>query len=355
MKAKLLTLGVFFSLIFTVIPNLQSQTDSIVFTNGNTMVGEIKNMSMGVMQIETDYSDSDFKIDWELIKYIKSEQVYLVQTSTGDRYNGPFATTPGDPANIDIVDKDDGKVTIPLVNVVNLKTVDQSFMSRLDLSLSLGYNLTKANNNQQFSGRVDLGYMSNTIAVSLYGSMVNSFAEEKINDTITNKIETFRWDAGAGVNFFIIRDWFALVKNDLLHSSEQQLDLRSVTKGGFGNYIVNNQRMYFLVAAGAAWNYEDYMFPDSTQTNPRNSGEGFLGVEYKIFDIGDLKINTSLYGYPSFTEAGRIRSDFMFDIKYEFAFDLYFGVGFTLNYDSKPATGSDPTDYVLQTSIGWEL
>lgn len=355
MIAKLLTLGVFLSLMFIGISNLQSQTDSIVFTNGNYMVGEIKNMSMGVMQIETDYSDSDFKIDWELIKYIKSDQVYLVQTSTGDRYNGPFSTTPGDPAKIDIVDLDDGKVTIPLVNVVNLKTVDQSFISRLDLSLSLGYNLTKANNNRQFSGRVDMGYMSNTVAVSLYGSMVNSFAEEKIDDSTTNKIETFRWDAGAGVNFFIIRDWFALIKNDLLHTSEQQLELRSVTKAGFGNYIVNNQRMYFLVAGGIAWNFENYMNAPDSSANPTNSAEGFLGMEYRIFDIGDLKFTTSSYNYISITESPRFRSDFIFDINYEFAFDLFFGVGFTLNYDSRPAPGSDEIDYVLQTKIGWEL
>ena len=53
-----------------------AQTDSIVFTNGNYMVGEIKKMSMGVMQIETDYSDSDFKTDWELIEYIKNNKEF---------------------------------------------------------------------------------------------------------------------------------------------------------------------------------------------------------------------------------------------------------------------------------------
>ena len=60
MKTKhlLLSVSLFVFLAGPVI--LQAQTDSIVFTNGNYMVGEVKNMSMGVMQIETDYSDSDF-------------------------------------------------------------------------------------------------------------------------------------------------------------------------------------------------------------------------------------------------------------------------------------------------------
>jgi hypothetical protein len=342
--------------------NTQAQNDSIIFTNGDVMVGEIKNMKMGFLQVETDYSDDDFKVDWELIKYIKSGQVYLVQTTRGDRYNGPLETTPGDPSSIDIEDRNDGKVTVKLLDIVSLKTVDQTFVSRLDLSLSLGYNLAKANNSHQFSGRVNMGYLSNTVKISAYGSILNSFSEEKqtVDSTGTEtivKIETNRWDAGAGVNFFIVRDWFAMLSNDLLSSSELKLYLRSVTKGGFGNYVVNNQRMYLMLVGGAAWNSENYYSEslDTNQTNPRNSAEAFLGLDYQIFDIGDLKLKTTVYGYPSLTESGRFRTDFTFDINYEFAFDLFFGIGFTLNYDSQPASGSDPTDYVLQTTIGWEL
>jgi hypothetical protein len=325
------------------------------------MVGEIKKMSMGFMQVETDYSDADFQVDWELIKYVKSEQIFLIGTSIGERYNGPLQTTPGDPTSIDIEDKDDGKVTIKLLDVVSLKSVDQTFVSRLDLALSIGYSMTKANNNRQFSSRINLGYLSNTFKLNAYGSLFNGFAEEvqQVDDTTTTtvKIETNRWDAGLGLNFFIVRDWFALLSNDLLSTSEQQLWLRSVTKGGFGNYVVNNQRMYMLVAGGAAWNLENYYESslDSAQINPRNSAEAFLGFEYRIFDVGDLKLKTSVWAFPSLTESGRFRTDFAFDVNYEFAFDLFFGVGFTLNYDSKPASGSDPTDYVLQTTIGWSL
>jgi hypothetical protein len=90
-------------------------------------------------------------------------------------------------------------------------------------------------------------------------------------------------------------------------------------------------------------------------TNPNSSAEAYLGLEYKIFDLGDLKLNTSVYSYPSLTEKGRFRTDFNFDIRYEFAFDLFFGIGYTFNYDNQPAPGADPVDYVLQTSIGWEL
>ena len=72
MKTKYLPFKSLLIGLLLVTCSVKAQTDSIVFTNGNILVGEIKKMSMGIMQIETDYSDSDFQTDWELIKYIKS-------------------------------------------------------------------------------------------------------------------------------------------------------------------------------------------------------------------------------------------------------------------------------------------
>jgi len=341
-------------LFFTAFNIVMAQNDSIIFTNNNHIVGEIKNLKQGIIQIETDYSDSDFTVEWDMIKYVKSNQVYLITTSNGDRYNGSIETVPEEPTKIIVHDIHNGDITVDMMDIVFLKSVEQNFIGRLDILLSIGYTQTKANNNRQFSGRTEIGYLSNTIGFNANFDMVRAFQEET-QDTTTVKITTKRTEASFGFRAFIVKDWFALVNTNLLQSTEMQLDLRAVTRGGFGNYLVNNQQMYFVIAAGAAWNYEDYSHPDSTQVNPRSSAEAFLGLEYKIFDIGDLKVNTSVYGYPSLTESGRFRTDFNFDLRYEFAFDLFFGIGLTWNYDNKPAPGSDPTDYVFQTSVGWEL
>lgn len=333
---------------------LHAQNDSIVFINNNYIVGEIKSLKQGIIQIETDYSDSDFKIEWDQIKYLKSDQVYLITMSKGDRYNGSVETVQIDPAKIIIHDIEDGDVAVDMMDIVFLKSVEQNFIGRLDILLSIGYTQTKANSNRQFSGKTEIGYLSNTFGFNANFDMVRSFQEET-QDTTTVKITTKRTEAGAGLRAFIVKDWFALINTNLLQSTEMQLNLRAVTKGGFGNYFVNNQQMYFVAAAGAAWNYEDYSVIDTTLTNPRSSAEAFIGLEYKIFDIGDLKLNTSVYAYPSLTESGRFRTDFNFDLRYEFAFDLFFGIGFIWNFDNKPAPGSTTTDYVFQTSVGWEL
>ncbi|MGB6035774.1 MAG: hypothetical protein WBG42_05870, partial [Cryomorphaceae bacterium] len=57
------------------------QKDSLIFDGGQVIVGEVKEMNRNVLTIETDYSDSDFKIEWEKVTEFYSDQLYLVQLS----------------------------------------------------------------------------------------------------------------------------------------------------------------------------------------------------------------------------------------------------------------------------------
>ena len=123
-----------------------AQTDSIVFKNGNYVIGEIKSMDRGVVQIETEYSDSDFKIEWDGIKEIYTETRFLLTLSDGKRYNGTFKTT--SPGMVTIYD-DNGQTRETDINdLVYAKGLDDTFASRVSANLDFGYSLTKANNQQ---------------------------------------------------------------------------------------------------------------------------------------------------------------------------------------------------------------
>ena len=69
---------------------------------------------------------------------------------------------------------------------------------------------------------------------------------------------------------------------------------------------------------------------------------------------GILSLLTQIVAYPSFTESGRWRSDFSLDAKYDLPLDFYVKLGYTLNFDNRPAEGSVKTDYVFHTGFGWE-
>ena len=246
-----------------------------------------------------------------------------------------------------ITDEKAGKPVMNIGEIVFFKEVDDTFWSRLDFKLSAGYTLTKANNSHQFAGNLNPGYMSSKFKSDFYIGAIRTI---QTADNITSRVS--RTEGGQGFLFFIVKDWFAVARADLLQSSEQKLSLRAITKGGAGYYVVKTNKMNLGFAAGAAWNYEDYEDPS---TSDRNSAEAFLAAEYKIFNMGDLDILTSVIAYPSLTEKGRFRTDFNFNIEYEFPFDLFINLGYVLNYDNQPAEGAPSNDYVLTTTIGWEL
>jgi hypothetical protein len=137
-----------------------------------------------------------------------------------------------------------------------------------------------------------------------------------------------------------------------LQSDEQKLKLRSITKLGIGNYILRTNAVYLSASIGGAWNNEN--FTDAAEPS-KNSSEGFAGIELNMYNIGDLSLLSNIIVYPSISERGRVRSDFKFDLKYDFPLDIYVKLGYTFNYDNKPVEGASETDYIFQTTVGWEL
>ena len=77
-----------FSIFFFLSFGALAQTDSLVLSDNDLIIGEIKKMDKNILTIETDYSDVDFKIKWGNIKRVYSKTSYLITLSDGRRYNG---------------------------------------------------------------------------------------------------------------------------------------------------------------------------------------------------------------------------------------------------------------------------
>lgn len=333
----------FVLLMILISTTLIQAADSLRVSTGEVLAGEIKSMERNVIAIETDYSDSDFMIDWAKVIEISSERLFIISTTQGDRYYGTINSDSSDKSKVNIVEEGN-MFQKNLSDIVYIKQVDKDFISRLSASIDIGFSYAKTNNLTQFSMRSNIGYLADTWLTSVYYNAV--FSEQ-------DDVEpTQRKEGGLSFQYFLPADWFAIVSYNFLQNDEQKLKLRSIALLGGGNYIVRNNYMYFSTAAGAAWNNENYTDPTIPS---RKSTEGFASLELNMFNMGDLSLLTSLYVFPSFTESGRIRSDFKFDLKYDLPLDIYFGVGYTLNYDNKPVEGASETDYVFQTTVGWEL
>jgi hypothetical protein len=330
-----------FAFLFT--PITLAQLDTIVVSSGDMLVGDMKSMSRGVVTVETDYSDSDFKIEWAKVTRVNSKGAFIVSLESGERLITTIRTKPSDSLRV-VLFKDGEEVNIAIADIVFIKGVDEGFVARLSASIDIGFTLTKANNLRQFSSRSSLGYLANNWSADASIDAVRSS-----QDSVAN---TERTDASATFNYFLWKGWFIYASASFLQNDEQKLKLRSTPKVGIGNFLIQTNHMYWSIFLGASWNNETYT--DPTIPN-RGEAEANIGTELNLFDIGDFRFLTSLSVYKSMTEGNRKRADFKLDLKYDLPLDFYIGLGYTLNYDNQPVEGASESDYVFQTSFGWEL
>jgi len=317
-----------------------AQQDSLRFTNGNYMVGEIISMQRGVLIFETDYSDSDFNINWDGIAEIYARNYFLIRLSNGQRITGNLASLSSDA--IEIYGNQDTSIAT-LSDVVYLKAVDRDFWSRVYASIDFGLSITKANDLRQLNTRSNLGYIADTWSVT--GSFSNLISQQN------NAATTRRTDGTGSFNYFLPQAWFVPANLSFLSNTQQKLDLRSNLRVGIGKYFLQTNQSYWGFSLGAAFNNERF----STEAEERNNAEAYLGSELNLYDVGDLNVLTTVVLYQGLTESDRFRSDIKFDVKYDLPLDFYIKTGFTLNYDSKPTAGASQSDYVIQTGLGWEL
>ncbi len=342
----------YYSLVF-------SQTDTLILKNNDLIVGEIKSMDKNILGIDTDYSDTDFKINWNGIRRVFSKTNYLITLSDGRRYNGRIRSLNDSIVEINThmpstiikfskktenLEKPVGdRVEIPMPQIVYLKALDEGFWSRLSFNFDVGTNLTKANDFKQFTFNTALGYLADR--------WKGNFSFNHLRSTQKDVDPIRRTETTLQYNYFLQKDWYLIYFLDMLSNTEQLLDLRTSNMVGVGKYVVHTNKAYLGFSTGVNFNNEKFSGQESTN----QSGEAFLGAQYNIFDLGDLDLLTTAVAYPSLTEKGRFRTDFKFDIRYELKFDLYFKIGTTVNYDNQPTIGASTTDYVFQTTIGWKL
>ena len=318
-----------------------SQSDSLILKNGDVIIGELKHMDKGVVTIETDYSDSDFKIEWDGITEMHTVTSFLITTSDGDRFNGTIKSSGDKMVIIEL--EEGGTEEVNFMDIVYIKSVDDGFWNKIDAFVDVGLDMTKANNQTTFSTRSGIEYMAPIWSLGL-----------TFNTNFTKQDEgpdNNRTDGGLTGKYFLPKDFYLPVSVTYLKSSEQNLNARWNILAGVGYYVLHTNRLYWGFDVGGSFNTENFI-PDSIAN--KQSYEGFFGTDLNLFDIGDLDLSTSIKAFPSFTEEGRWRTDINFDAKYDLPLEFYIKAGISVNYDNQPVTVGKEMDYVFYTGFGWE-
>ncbi len=317
-----------------------SQNDSIKLKNNNVLVGEIKTLINGVITMKTSYSDKDFKIEYKEVTEIYLDQTFLINLVNGSHYLGNIKTV--SPGVIEII-SDGMTFETKIENVIQLKASGNKFWNRFVGEIDLGFNLTKANNFNQFTVSSKLKYVGKLWNFSgAYSSLLTS------QDNV-EEIKRVEWSLEA--QRFLFKDYYGISQVSFLSNTEQALEGRTTTILGIGKYAIRSNRLYLGVRVGINYNIENYV-EDSLN---KNSTEANIAAEFNMYEFGDFRLITDLTLYPSLSESKRFRTDYNIDLKYNLPWDFYIKFDFSVNYDNQPAIEGNDFDYIFNSGFGWEL
>ena len=314
-------------------------TDVVTMTTGERLVGEIKKLEKDVLTLETTFSDSDFKIEWEKIASLESDREFLIETFDGKRLSGTLKVDPAQKGNVLV-----GTVSVPLPQLAAMVPYERSFWSRFDAGFDFGYSMTQANSAKQLTVGGTLMYRDRQVVDTALG---NAFKSAQ-----SNASDTQRWDFGNDFRYLLGDRWYANTSQDFLNSDEQGLDLRTTIGGGGGRYLLRSSSQYLAVGGGLAWTREDYTDP---AIETKDSGEAYIGTEFMTEKLKIADLVTRFNYYPSLTIDNRYRINYTFDLDFNLPGDWYIRVSLFENYDSKPPSGLSKNDYGWSNAFGFKF
>lgn len=318
------------------------QQDTMYSATGDMIVGEIKSMVRNVLTFDTDYADSEFLVEWDNVKGVRSSSLLIVYTEDGERYVGYLKYTDNEERMVSLVGEGVNE-EFNLNEIVEISTLKQDFWSRIVIYIDAGFSFTKANNVTQFSTNVRTNYKADKWMLGGYFNNVNTNQDDVD--------PTSRTEGGIDFSYDVLGNAFAFVGLEFLSNSEQMLDLRTTSKLGAGYYFLRTNRLFLQGGLGVANANEEY---GGENPSSDNSFEGLAMVEFDAFDIGDFSFRTKISAYPSFSNAGRVRVNGDVSLKWDLPLDFYIKASYTHNFDSDPLIDVPNSDYVFQTSFGWE-
>jgi hypothetical protein len=336
-------------LVLTLSPicSAREKKDVIQFANGDRMTCEIVKLEKGYLYVKLAVGEGTVSLDWSKINHIESPQTFVVADKTGVRYTGSLQSTAEgkapEEAQLQVTDPSASEV-IPAKDVVELHTTDPGFWQNLHGGVDAGVNYSKQQNRTQYNFETNALFerakwlASGNYESSFSGGGNISDLRNEVRLNITRQLLSPRNFYGGLADF--------------LQSDEQQLDLRTTLGGAVGHMFNYTNNSFIAAFVGVDWNGERYSAA-ATVDRTGNSAEAILGTQVNFFRFKTTNILADARLYPSLSDPGRVRFDLNTSLKLRLAKDLYWRLGYYLNFDSRPPDNLPKSDYGSTSSLGW--
>ena len=323
-------------------PARAARTDVIVLENLDAVTGEIKQLDRGILKYKTD-SAGTLNVEWEEILSIESADSFEVETMSGGRYFGSLAVLDRDAPSVTVVGAD-RTADLYLENIVRINPVKRTFFKRIDGSLSLGLDFTKASD----VSKLNFGFNADYRALKFVTGL-------SVSSNVTTQPEqptTSRQDSTYYFERFRLNRWFTRWSGNLQSNSETGLDMRAQASWLGGRYVVQSNHSLLSAGGGLAVSREIR----SGEGEDQNNLDVVLTTDYQFFKFKYPKrdLSFSLFVYPSISTWGRVRSDLDIRLRFELFTDFFLEFSMYGTYDNQPSEGAlSTTDYGFVTSLAW--
>jgi putative salt-induced outer membrane protein YdiY len=338
---------------FVILPGVTSSQakvkrhDTVIMKNGDRFTGEVKRLEQGVLYIETDYFSGSVGIDWLQVEKVESKASFQIVTSDGKRLSGTFskvesAAAPGK----DVIVSSEG-VEVPLAgtDVVQIGSQKQTFWRQLKGSIDLGYNYTSGNNQSSLSSSANAEYPTVHWAA---GASYNASFSGQSGGTSTNLFEVQAFGER-----FLNRNSLLLGLSDFLHSSQQDLNLRTTLGGAYGRYFFRNNQSEWKWIIGA--DYTRAAYQSGLEQPTQQNAELLLGTAYELFHFDRYSLRAQLLVFPGMSDAGRIRLTTTDTINVKLSNNFHWDFSFWDNFDSRPPVNAKKNAQGISTGLGWSF
>jgi hypothetical protein len=324
----------------------RDKTDMVVIANGDSIHGEIVELAYGQLSLKTD-SLGTIHIEWPDVRSITSGYRFFVEQIGGVQYFGSLE--PADEAGYLLVrNVGGGTHRLEMTHLTNIDQVEDTFWSRLNGSLSVGFNYTKSTDISVSSVRFDTEYRSRRFIASVgidadRTTDADSGTTDRLDISYTHQV------LRPGPGF-----WFG--GSSLERNEQLGIESRLQLMGGVGRTLRDTSSRSLITYVGVAVNQEWTTGEDDSQ----QTLEGVLGADWRIFRFRDpeTSLTSSLVVYPSLSDGGRYRSTLDVSLRREMIEDLYLDLSVYGAYDNRPPDEGDEvssSDYGIVTSVGYSF
>jgi len=334
-------------LLFICSPARARRKDVVVMNNGDHFTGVVKRLQNGLLMVETDYVTGPIALDWDQVESVQSTATFQIVLNSGKRIVGKFEKVSGEKANGQdfLIREATEEVQIPSASIAKIDSQKPTFWRQLQGAIDFGYSFTSGNSQSTFNADTSAAYR--TAAWEAATSFDSTFGGQ------SGGSKTNREDLQSTFAKFLNRNSYVLALSDFLHSSQQDLTLRTTLGGAYGRYLKRTTNSNFSWLGGIVYIHESF---DTIAGQPTNQNmEAVVGLQYNLVRFNFGEFDSQVLTFPGLTDAGRVRvtTNNSLTIKLRNNFHLVFT--FWDNFDSRPPTTAKRNELGLSTGIGWSF